>query len=73
MMTKAYDSDVEAIDLKRDLNYRFAISQIDPRLGRIVVNQVDWPSKFPGSGGVKKELVPIEMVECDNLREYEGS
>ena len=67
MMTDLHDPRVEAIDLKADLNYQFAISDIDPRLGSIKVSKVSWPSYEWNSGDALKEDEIIDMVECNSL------
>ena len=43
VMTDIMDEDMGAIDLIGELHYMFAISSVDPKIGRIEVSQLSWP------------------------------
>ena len=55
----------ELIDLW-NLDYMFAVSDIDPRVGRILVTQTSWD--FSGEES-KKVPTPIKMVDCEEYNE----
>ena len=61
VMTDIMDEDRGPIDLLGELQYMFAISNIDARIGRVEVSQVTWPSK----GEHRRESIP--MVQCTEL------
>ena len=54
-MTDIMDEDRGPIDLLGELQYMFAISNIDARIGRVEVSQVTWPSK----GERRRESIPM--------------
>ena len=45
MMTDIFDDNPDQVDLLGELKYVFAIGDIDPRVGRIRVSQIYWPSE----------------------------
>ena len=51
----------ERIDLNK-LGFTFAVENIEARIGRIEVSQVDWD----GTDGIKRST-PIELVNCEEL------
>ena len=59
-MTDTVSQGDEPIDL-RALGFDFALNQIDPRIGRVEVEQVRWRIGEP------KQSTPIEMVDCETL------
>ena len=68
-MTDIHDDDLSAVDLLGDLQFIFAIGDLDPRLGRITVEKVSWPSDEQGSGIKDRTRETIEMVSCRKLIE----
>ena len=48
-----------------ELDFMFAIENLDPRIGRVIVTQTTWDFR---DGDTKKEKQNIEMVDC---REYQ--
>ena len=71
IMTDLWDDANDALDLLGEFKYMFAIGEIDPRIGKINVEQVSWPSTEYGSGNNKtKEVIP--MVECSLLTQNSG-
>lgn len=67
-MTETVADYSRPIDLV-DLQFTFALPQIDPSKGRIRVQQVKWPlsnSKF-GESGELRTKTPIEMIDCNIL------
>ena len=61
MMTMANDEQ-GIIDLWK-LDFFFAVEKVDPKAGRLFVEQVLW------SQGEDKNRIEIEMVECDEYLE----
>lgn len=45
-----------------ELGYMFATSRIDPKVGRLVANQVTWTE------GSDKVVTPIELINCSELK-----
>ena len=62
-MTETAADDSEPINLA-DLEFTFAVNQIDPRLGRVSVNQINW-SLGASVAWQKKEKTPIQMIDCN--------
>ena len=48
----------DPIDLLGELDYMFAISEIDPKIGRIEITQASWPSEG------NKTYEPIPVLPC---------
>lgn len=48
------------------LDYAFAVTQVDPKLGRVSIVHVQWPK------GGDKIITPFEVVDCDELWETQG-
>lgn len=70
MMTMAEEK-IDPIDLWA-LNFVFAVEDIDPRAGRIVVEHVKWGKAEGASQSdpyISKIKTPIEMVNCTSLRD----
>ena len=59
-ITNSMDDDDEPLELFK-LNYRFAVEQIDQRVGQFQAWQADWPR------GGNRTFTPIELIDCQEF------